>query len=126
MFNLKFIFIIIICAKMTSSGLYFNAISDELKTMVDDIVRQILYDKDYDETQVQSWCYSICDEVVKALEQQQRGFKFICISNISKKGASLPFIGSNCLWNPNQDGSVMIKYESEQMYAFVYLFGIAP
>ena len=111
---------------MTSSELYFNTISDELKTMVDDIVRQILYDKDYDGTQVQSWCYSICDEVVKALEQQQRGFKFICISNIFKKGASLPVIGSNCLWNPNQDGSVMIKYESEQMYAFVYLFGIAP
>ena len=30
------------------------------------------------------------------------------------------------LWNPNQDGSVTVKYENDKMHAFVCLFGLAP
>ena len=39
--------------------------------------------------------------------------------------ASMNF-SSTCLWNPNQDGSVTVKYENDKMHAFVCLFGLAP
>ena len=75
-----------------TTELQFAVIKDELTAMVDDIIRQFLNDKDYDQNQAQSWCNGISDEIIKALHQQQRGFKFVCNSTIFQKGdASLHF-----------------------------------
>ena len=102
---------------MSTSELQFAVIKDELTAMVDDIIRQFLNDKIYEKDQAQNWCNGISDEIIKALHQQQRGFKFVCTCTI---------FSSTCLWNPNQDGSVTVKYENDKMHAFVCLFGLAP
>ena len=39
-----------------TTELQFAVIKDELTAMVDDIIRQFLNDKDYDQNQAQSWC----------------------------------------------------------------------
>ena len=82
---------------MSTSELQFAVIKDELTAMVDDIIRQFLNDKIYEKDQAQNWCNGISDEIIKALHQQQRGFKFVCT-----------------------------KYENDKMHAFVCLFGLAP
>ena len=110
---------------MAYSELKFDDIKDELTAMVDDIMRQFLYNQIYDQTQVQSWCEGISDEIIKALHQQQRGFKFSCTCTIFPKGETIGFSLTN-LFNPNQDGVIKVKYEDDRMYAFVYLFGFAP
>ena len=93
-----------------TTELQFAVIKDELTAMVDDIIRQFLNDKDYDQNQAQSWCNGISDEIIKALHQQQRGFKFICISTIFQKGDASIHFSSTCLWIPNTDGSITVKY----------------
>ena len=82
--------------------------------------------KEYDKAQAQNWCNGISDEIIKALHQQQRGFKFVCTCTIFQKGYASMNFSSTCLWNPNQDGSVTVKYENDKMHAFVCLFGLAP
>ena len=54
------------------------------------------------------------------------GFKFVCTCTIFQKGYASMNFSSTCLWNPNQDGSVTVKYENDKMHAFVCLFGLAP
>ena len=112
--------------KKITTELQFAVIKDELTAMVDDIIRQFLNDKDYDQNQAQSWCNGISDEIIKALHQQQRGFKFICNSTIFQKGDASLHSSSTCLWNPNTDGSITVKYENDKLHCFVCLFGIAP
>ena len=70
---------------MTSSELQFAVIKDELTAMVDDIIRQFLNDKVYEKDQAQNWCNGISDEIIKALHQQQRGFKFVCLHYLPKR-----------------------------------------
>ena len=48
------------------------------------------------------------------------------ICTIFQKGYASMNFSSTCLWNPNQDGSVTVKYENDKMHAFVCLFGLAP
>ena len=88
-----------------TTELQFAVIKDELTAMV---------------------CNGISDEIIKALHQQQRGFKFVCTCTIFQKGYASMNFSSTCLWNPNQDGSVTVKYENDKMHAFVCLFGLAP
>ena len=97
-----------------TTELQFAVIKDELTAMVDDIIRQFLNDKDYDQNQAQSWCNGISDEIIKALHQQQRGFKFVCNSTIFQKGDASLHFSSTCLWNPNTDGSITVKYENDK------------
>ena len=68
-----------------TTELQFAVIKDELTAMVDDIIRQFLNDKEYDKAQAQSWCNGISDEIIKALHQQQRGFKFVCTCTIFQR-----------------------------------------
>ena len=70
---------------MSTSELQFAVIKDELTAMVDDIIRQFLNDKIYEKDQAQNWCNGISDEIIKALHQQQRGFKFVPAYGIPTK-----------------------------------------
>ena len=109
-----------------TTELQFAAIKDELTQMVDEIIRTYLNDKNYDQKEAQGWTNQISDEVIKQLHSQQRGFKFVCNSTIFQKGDASLHLSSTCLWNPNTDGSITVKYENDQLHCFVCLFGVAP
>ena len=94
--------------------------------MINDTIKQFLNGKNYEINKAQSWCNQISDEIIKCLNQQQRGFKFLCNSTIFQKGDASLHFSSTCLWNPNGDGSLTIKYENDKMHCFVCLFGITP
>jgi hypothetical protein len=51
-------------------------IKDELTAMIDDIIRQFLTDKDYNQKEAQSWCNTISDEIIKAIQNSNdKSFK---------------------------------------------------
>ena len=109
-----------------TSELQFSVIKDELYDMVYSIIDCFLNGKFYEENKVQYWCNDISEEIIKALHQQQRGFKFICNTTIFQKEDFFLHYSSTCLWNPNTDGSITVRYENDEFYCFVSLFGIAP
>jgi hypothetical protein len=44
--------------------------------MIDDIIRQFFNDKDYNQKQAQSWCNTISDEIIKAIQNSNdKSFK---------------------------------------------------
>jgi dynein light chain Tctex-type 1 len=104
----------------------FQTIRTELESTVHSIIESKLKDKTYNQKEAQSWTNAISDEVIKTLHSQQRGFKFICNGTIFQKGDSSLHFSSTCLWNPNTDGSITVKYENESLHCFICLFGIGP
>jgi dynein light chain Tctex-type 1 len=106
--------------------LQFSSIKDELHSTCEKIISNHLEGKTYNQKEAQTWTNSISDEVIKTLHSQQRGFKFICNGTIFQKGDASLHFSSTCLWNPNSDGSITVKYENETMHCFICLFGVAP
>ncbi len=111
---------------MTDSSLQFSSIKEELYKVVEDIIKKNLEGKSYNQKEAQSWINTISDEVIKSLHSQQRGFKFICNGTIFQKGDASLHFSSTCLWNPNSDGSITVKWENDLMHCFICLFGVAP
>ena len=109
-----------------SNELQFASSKEELNNIVKEIIYKHLEGQQYSQKDAQGWTNAITDEVIKTLHSQQRGFKFICNGTIFQKGDASLHFSSTCLWNPNTDGSITVKYENEQMHCFVCLFGIAP
>jgi dynein light chain Tctex-type 1 len=106
--------------------LQFSSIKEELNSVCDKIIKSHLDGKTYNQKEAQTWTNSISDEIIKTLHSQQRGFKFICNGTIFQKGEASLHFSSTCLWNPNSDGSITVKYENETMHCFICLFGVAP
>jgi hypothetical protein len=104
--------------------LQFISIKDELTNMVNDVIFNYLNGKKYEADKAQTWCNNISEEIIKALHQQQRGFKFVCATTIFQKGKSSLHFSSTCLWNTAKDGSTTVKFENEHMHCFVSLFGL--
>ena len=108
-----------------ASKLRLNKIKKELTSMVDNIIKRFLGDKDYDWAKAQSWCDGINSEIIRCLNQQQRGFKFIIHSTICKKGEASLHFSNKFLWNRNTDGSIFVKFENVTLKCFVSLYGMA-
>ena len=104
----------------------FNLIKQELSDICNQVITSHLGSKTYNQKEAQAWTNTITDDVIKTLHSQQRGFKFIANGTIFQKGDASLHFSSTCLWNPNSDGSITVKYENEQLHCFVCLFGIAP
>ena len=104
----------------------FSSIKEEINKVCEQIINKHLEGKSYNQKEAQSWTNTISDEVIKTLHSQQRGFKFICTGTIFQKGDASLHFSSTCLWNPNTDGSITVKWENDQMHCFICLFGIAP
>ena len=109
-----------------SQELKFSDFKDEITQKCDPIVKKYLQDKPYSQKDAQNWANSISDEVIKTLHSEQKGFKYICNSTIFQKGDASLHFSSTCLWNPNTDGSITIKFETDTLHCFVCLFAIAP
>ena len=80
----------------------------------------------YDKTKIQSIYNSISDEVIKVLTEKGKGLKFTCNTNIFQKGKGTLYFCSTSLWNSDTDGSITIKYESEELHCLVCVFWFAP
>jgi dynein light chain Tctex-type 1 len=106
--------------------LQFSSIKDELIQVCERIIKAHLADKTYNQKEAQAWTNAISDEIIKTLHSLQKGFKFICNGTIFQKGDASLHFSSTCLWNPNSDGSITVKHETETMHCFICLFGVAP
>ena len=104
----------------------FESIKKELYDLVQKIIKKNLDNKNYNQDQASSWCNSISDEIIKTLSTKKTGFKFACSTTIFEKGNSCLNFSSTCLWYPAIDGSLVVKYENEQIHCFVNLCGISP
>ena len=109
-----------------SQELKFADYKDEIQKKVDPIVKKHLDGKPYNQKDAQGWANTISDEVIKTLHADQKGFKYVCNATIFQKGDASLHFSSTCLWNPNTDGSITVKYENDQLHCFVCLFGVAP
>ena len=109
-----------------TTELQFSLIKGKLNDMVNDELQTFFEDKVYDPKEASKWPEKISNEIITKLSNQKRGFKFICSCTILQKGDAPLHFSSTCKWNPNTDGSISVKYDTDQVHCFVCLFGFAP
>jgi hypothetical protein len=51
--------------------------------------------------------------------------KFFTHVTIVQKGDGGLHFGSSCCWNPETDGSAIVKFENDYFYVFVGIYGLS-
>ena len=101
----------------------FSTIKDDAGAIINDIIHKKLYGKTYDQKESKQYCNEIVEEVLKELSEKFKGLKFMTDVTIVQKGdGALHFSSSSC-WNPETDGSTLVKFENDYFHAFVGLYG---
>lgn len=106
-------------------GPNFSDIKNELNELCEPIIEKHLNGKIYNRKEAQGWLNSTIDDIIKLLQSKQFGFKFICtgIMFALDEGPSLNY-SQTCLWTPNSDGSITIRWQNETLQILVQLFGV--
>jgi hypothetical protein len=102
----------------------FSEIKEEVQSTIDEILKRNLDGKDLESGEGQKLTNQINDEVMKELQEKYKGFKFIINVNIFKNDGGINFSGI-ASYNPNNDGSLTVKYGNENFNAFVGLFAFS-
>ena len=102
----------------------FKEIKEELNKTIKDILQIVLENRIYFSSEVEYLCDCINDNILENIKQKNiKHYKFGISTYIFKKGNCSLNFSSNCLWTPNNDGSLTVKFENENLYCFVVIFG---
>ena len=104
----------------------FNEYKGDIVKKIELLVAKELAGRQFDQKDAQQLSNTLCDEIIDYLHDANLGFKYIANVTLFQKGDASLHFSSTCLWNPNTDGSITVKYENDQLHCFVCLFGVAP
>ncbi len=102
----------------------FSEIKEEVQSSIEEILKKYLEGKELEEGGTKKLINEISDEIMKELQEKYKGFKFIVNVNIFKNDGGINFSGI-ASYNPNNDGSLTVKYGNENFNSFVGLFAIS-
>ena len=98
----------------------------EIKKEVDNSINKILLKnfeekKDIDSSEIRETTDKLNEEIIKDLQGQFKGFKFIIHSNIFKKSGAIN-LSAKCCCDPENDGTTNVKFENDNYNVFVAIF----
>ena len=98
----------------------------EIKKEVDNSINKILLKyfeekKDIDSSEIRETTDKLNEEIIKDLQGQFKGFKFIIHSNIFKKSGALN-LSAKCCCDTENDGTTNVKFENDNYNVFVAIF----
>ncbi len=102
----------------------FTEIRDPVYKTTQDIVESTLNKRVYNSKEVQNWVNLVSDNVIKALTEFNKNFKYIVTCIIMQKNDAGLNVASTCYWNSQIDGYCTIKWENTSMFCIVNVFAV--
>jgi len=108
----------------TQDAVVFTEIRDQAAKIAEDTIKNYLEKKTYTSKEVQNWVNAISDNIIKALTEMNKNFKFMVTCIIMQKNDAGLNVASTCYWNSQVDGYCTIKWENPTMFCIVNIFAV--
>jgi hypothetical protein len=103
----------------------FSALAELARTAAVDAMVSVLEAKEYSAAKTASWVEDIGVRIIAQLREASPNFKFIVTPSIMQKtGFGLHYDVVSC-WDPQTDGAISAKYESDSIICICTVIGIA-
>ena len=110
---------------MAGEPVPFSSIKEKVTEVVRVTVTEELDKKQYTAKEGPTWAHTISEKVVRQLPDISKDFKYSVSCIILNKNEGGLHMSSSCYWNAVSDGNVVFKWENDNMYCIVSLFGFA-
>ncbi len=101
----------------------FNKKKQQVSDIVKEVLDKALKDKQYAAKDGPGWAHQISEEVVRRLPEVSKEFKYSVTCIILNKSEGGLHMSSSCYWNATTDGNHVEKWENDNMYCIVSVFG---
>jgi dynein light chain Tctex-type 1 len=102
-----------------------TSMKDEIRKICEEAIMNTLGDQKYDKTSVGDWIKNMTYEVTNTIRgQNYQSYKFVCDCRIIHKAKTRLHFSSTCLWNPNSDITLSVKWENETMHCFICIYAL--
>ncbi|ORX55669.1 Tctex-1 [Hesseltinella vesiculosa] len=108
---------------MSENKTKFNA--EEMKSIVQEVVTDVLKDAKYTHSEVVNWNGQIVDSCLKKLRATYKTYKFVVTCVILQKNGAGFYAGSSVYWDNANDGSSSYRFENDTMYAITNVFALS-
>jgi dynein light chain Tctex-type 1 len=103
----------------------FEAIQDQIRDMVGEIISQGLANKGYEAEKVGGWCEDLIHDVLRPLGQEHfQPFKYVVTCLIISKQPNGFHTVTHALWDPERDGRTVAEWENESMKCIITVYGV--
>jgi dynein light chain Tctex-type 1 len=101
---------------------------DEIKTIIKEVLHEILGEKDFLYEHIRQWNAEILTEILNRLkeisnENNHQQMKYIVTVLIGEKIGLHTAVA--CLWDGTTDGCVTVKWENKKIFSIITVFGLA-
>lgn len=103
----------------------FADIREQVYKITQEVVENSLQKRVYSSKDVQNWVNVVADNVMRALTDYNKNFKYMVTSIIMQKSDSGLNVASTCYWNSQSDGYCTIKWENQSMFCIVNVFAVS-
>ena len=105
---------------------------NEIKRITKEVLHETIGEKVFLTEQVRQWNIDILTEILHRLQQIQEKFsdqqmKFIVTVLIGEKSKENNFglhTALSCIWNGTTDGCVTVKWENQNIFSVISVFGL--
>ncbi|KAL7676743.1 hypothetical protein ACOME3_002992 [Neoechinorhynchus agilis] len=98
---------------------------DEIRSAALAAMESVLSGRTYDSSQVNRWMSEIIEGAINRLIALSQNFKYIINCTIMVKNGTCLHVASSCYWDERNDGSCIVKYENDSLYAVASVYGLS-
>jgi len=97
---------------------------EEVKGIIEQATQNVLGEQSYNPRKVHGWTSAVVEQVLKALQQASKPFKYVVTCIIMQKNGAGLHTASTCFWDTKTDGSCSVRWENKTMHAIVTVFAL--
>ncbi|MCQ2821188.1 MAG: dynein light chain Tctex-type family protein [archaeon] len=89
-------------------------IKEEFQPLCEDVVKEYLNDKEYNEEEAGNYAKELCQKVIAALTEKNKNIKYFANAILLPKNECAVNIASDCFCDPTTDGCIKYKFEENE------------
>lgn len=89
-------------------------VPEQVEPEVYDVIEAVLKDKVYSDHAVQTWIDEICSNLMKAMIDANRPYKYLISASICQKNGAGYHSSHACHWDAAQDNVLVARWPSEK------------
>jgi len=110
--------------EVTDTGGSQNFDCDEVKVIIEQVIKPVLGANVYNAKKVHEWTSAIVEGVLKNLQTGNKPFKYVVTCIIMQKNGAGLHTASTCFWDTKTDGSCSVRWDNSTMHAIVTVFAL--
>ncbi|XP_050515181.1 dynein light chain Tctex-type 1-like [Diabrotica virgifera virgifera] len=103
----------------------YQFVVEDVSEIIRDTIQDVLNEATYVSEKVNQWSASVTEQCLSTLSKTRKMFKYVITCSIMQRTGAGLHTASACYWDSVTDGTCTVRWENNDIYCVVTVFGLA-